>query len=112
MSFDGRTGPDEKLLDVTYLLAGTVEDFDLPMLLMRFLKVTTRQGAAFLLIGVEVDVVSHVVVFIDGLKYFHKVKLLEVRVEPFLRNTSGRDLLILTWLIRDDTVFLDAKEKT
>jgi hypothetical protein len=41
------------------------------------------------LVRVEVDVVSHVVVFVDGLKHFHKVEILQVRVKPFLRNAGG-----------------------
>ena len=70
----------------------------------------TRKGAARLFIGVEADVVPHVVDCIDGLKYAHKSESFRC-VEPFLRNTSGAYLPIPTRLIGDDVVFLNGKQK-
>jgi hypothetical protein len=82
MGFKGSRGPDKEVLNVTNLLAGTVKYLDLPVLLMDFLKLSARKGAVGVLPGMEADVVSHVVVFVDGLKYFHKVKLLECVQSP------------------------------
>ena len=88
MRFDGRTGAHKEVLNVADLLAGTVKDFNLPVLLMELLKLSTGDGAAFIFIRMKIDVVSHVVVFVDGLKYFHKVEILQVCVKPLLGNTS------------------------
>lgn len=100
------------MLNVANLLAGAVKDFNLPVLPMNLLKVSAGKAGAGMLLGVEVDVVSHVVVLMDGLKYFHKIELLEMAVKAFLRNTSRAYLLILARLIGDDAVFLDCKQKT
>jgi hypothetical protein len=83
MGFNRRTGSHKEVLNVADLLAGTMKHFDLPVLSMGFFELGTRKRAAFVLVRVEVDVVSHVVVFIDGLKHFHKVEILQVRVKPF-----------------------------
>jgi hypothetical protein len=88
MGFNRRTGSHKEVLNVADLLAATVKHFDLPVLSMGFLKLGARKGAAFVLVRVEVDVVSHVVVFVDGLKYCHKVEILQVRVKPLLGNAA------------------------
>ena len=112
MGFNWRSASDKELLNVTNLFAGTMKDFNLPVFPMSFLKLSAGDEEAFLRIGMKIHIVFHVIVFIDCLKYFDEIKLLEVGIKPFSRNISRTNLLILARLGRNSAVFLNAEQKT
>jgi len=73
MRSNGVRCSNKEFFDVTSLLTSPVKNFNLPMLLMNFFKLSPADEQSLFLVKMKIDVVSHVMVFIDCLKYFDKI---------------------------------------